>query len=272
MTLRKSHTRPDRPKKALVHEAATVGQALAFGTLGERVADKLIAKIHSDALAPGTRLPSEQAMAQHFGVSRAVMREAIALLKADGLLMTRKGSGAFICEGIPHLDPLTEQSVQSLLNLTEVRCGLEAEVAALAALRRTPGQLTQIEHALRGVEEAMALGGDGVDEDVAFHLCIAEATGNPYWAKFVQMFAPQIRLAVKVTRANEARRLDFAAQVRGEHERIVAAIAAGDATRARAAASDHMVCVAERVRLADRDFWAGSGGALARDLVRDFSN
>ncbi len=272
MTLRKSNNRSDHPGKAPAHKVATVGQALTFGTLGERVADKLVAKIHGDALAPGTRLPSEQAMAQHFGVSRTIMREAIALLKADGLLTTRKGSGAFVCEGVPQLDPLTEQSVQSLLNLTEVRCGLEAEIAALAAVRRTPGQLTQIEHALRRVEEAMALGGDGVDEDVAFHLCIAEATGNPYWAKFVQMFVPQIRLAVKVTRANEARRLDFAAQVRAEHELIVAAIAAGDPDRARAAAGDHMVCVAERVRLADRDFWAGSGGVLARDLVRDFSN
>ncbi|CDY77073.1 Transcriptional regulator PhnF [Caballeronia glathei] len=244
------------------------------GTLGERVAEKLLSKIRSDGLAAGTRLPSEHAMAVHFGVSRTVMREAIALLKSDGMLTTRKGSGAFVCKtALPHaamVDPLTEQSVQSLLNLTEVRRGLEAETAALAAVRRTPGQLAEIEHALRRVEEAMAAGGDGVEEDVQFHLRIAEATGNPYWARFVEMFAQQIRLAIKVTRANEARRMDFVAQVREEHEKIVAAIAAGDPDRARAAAGDHMMCVAERVRLADRDFWAGSGGALARDLVRNF--
>jgi GntR family transcriptional regulator, transcriptional repressor for pyruvate dehydrogenase complex len=243
------------------------------GTLGERVAEKLLAKIRSDGLAPGTRLPSEHAMAQHFGVSRTVMREAIALLKADGLLTTRKGSGAFVCQtAFPRAamgDPLTEQSVQSLLNLTEVRRGLEAEIAALAAVRRTPGQLAEIEHALRRVEDAMRSGGDGVEEDVQFHLRIAEATGNPYWAHFVEMFTQQIRLAVKVTRANEARRLDFMNQVREEHERIVAAIAAGDPDRARAAAGEHMLSVAERVRLADHDFWAGSGGALARDLVHN---
>jgi GntR family transcriptional regulator, transcriptional repressor for pyruvate dehydrogenase complex len=246
------------------------------GTLGERVAEKLLAKIRGDGLAPGTRLPSEHAMAQHFGVSRTVVREAIALLKADGLLTTRKGSGAFVCQtAFPRAamgDPMTEKSVQSLLNLTEVRRGLEAEIAALAAVRRTPGQLAEIEHALRRVEDAMRSGGDGVEEDVQFHLRIAEATGNPYWARFVEMFAQQIRLAVKVTRANEARRLDFINQVREEHERIVAAIAAGDPDRARAAAGDHMLCVAERVRLADRDFWAGSGGALARDLVRNFGD
>jgi DNA-binding FadR family transcriptional regulator len=255
-------------------DAPAFGDSFTPGTLGERVANKLLQKIRGDRLAPGTRLPSEHSMALHFGVSRTVVREAIALLKADGLLTTRKGSGAFICDGgVPHAatgDPLTEQSVQSLLNLTEVRRGLESETAALAAVRRTPAQLADIEHALRRIEEAVAAGVDGVEEDVQFHLRIAEATGNPYWVKFVEMFAQQIRLAIKVTRANEARRMDFANQVRDEHEKIVSAIAAGEPELARIAAGDHMLGVAERVRLADREFWRGKGGALARDLVRDF--
>lgn len=248
--------------------------AFDVGTLGERVAEKLLAKIRSDGLAPGTRLPSEHAMATHFGVSRTVIREAIALLKVDGLLATRRGSGTFICQtAFPRGakgDPLTEQSVQSLLNLTEVRRGLEGEIAALAAIRHTPGQLADIEHAFRRIEDAVAAGGDGVDEDVRFHLCIAEATGNPFWVRLVEMFSHQLRLAVKVTRTNEARRNDFVAQVHQEHEKIIAAIASGDPDRARAAASDHMLGVAERVRLADRAFWIGSGGVLARDLVRHF--
>ena len=247
----------------------------AAGTLGSRVADKLLQKIRADGLAPGTRLPSEQAMAEHFGVSRTVMREAIALLKAAGILNTRKGSGAFVCGaddangGTGKDDEVTAQSVQSLLNLIEVRRGLESETAALAALRRTPGQLAEIEHALRGIEEAVASGASGVEEDVRFHLSIAEATGNPYWVKFVEMFAQSMRSAVKVTRANEARRTDFSSQVRQEHEKIVAAIAAGDPDLARAAASEHMAHAAERVRLADREFWHGDGGTLARKLAQD---
>jgi GntR family transcriptional repressor for pyruvate dehydrogenase complex len=241
------------------------------GTLGSRVAEALLNKIRCDDLAPGTRLPSEQAMAQHFGVSRTVVREAIAVLKADGLLETRKGSGAFVRK--PELahaatsDRLTEQSIQSLLNLIEVRRGLESETAALAAVRRTPGQLAEMEHALRRIEEAVAAGSDGVEEDARFHLCIAEATGNPYWIRFVEMFAQPIRSAVKVTRANEARREDFSRQVLAEHEKIVSAIAAGDAELARAAAAEHMEHAAQRVRQADREFWRGSGGELARHLV-----
>jgi GntR family transcriptional repressor for pyruvate dehydrogenase complex len=245
----------------------------ATGTLGSRVAGKLRQKIHRDNLAPGTRLPSEQAMALHFGVSRSVVREAIALLKDEGMLSTRKGSGAFICqrEGpqVAMEDELTEQSIQSLLNLIEVRRGLEAEIAALAALRRTPGQLAEIEHALRRIEDAVAAGDSGVEEDVRFHLSIAEATGNPYWVKFVGMFAQPTRSAIKVTRANEARRMDFSSQVRQEHEKIVGAIAAGDPELARIAATEHMVHAAERVRQADRDFWRGDGGELARNLARD---
>jgi DNA-binding FadR family transcriptional regulator len=244
------------------------------GTLGARVAARLRQQIHHDGLASGTRLPSEQAMASHFGVSRTVLREAIALLQADGIVATRKGSGTFVCaqDGAKtgeRGDALTEQSVQSLLNLIEVRQGLEAEIAALAAVRRTPGQLADIEHALRRIEEAVAAGVDGVEEDVRLHLCIAEATGNPYWPKFVAMFADPIRSAVKVTRANEARRTDFSIEVRREHEKIVQAIADGDPQRARQAAMEHMQHAAERVRLADREFWRGDGGALARTLGRD---
>ena len=245
----------------------------AAGTLGSRVADKLLQKIRSDGLVPGTRLPSEQAMARHFGVSRTVVREAIALLKASGTLSTRKGSGAFICktdgQDAATDDLLTQQSVQSLLNLIEVRRALESETAALAAVRHTPGQLADIEHALRRIEEVVAAGGSGVEEDVRFHLAVAEATGNPYWVKFVEMFSESTRAAVKVTRANEARRADFSSQVRLEHEKIVSALVAGDPELARIAACEHMVNAAERVRLADREFWRGDGGKLARNLVRD---
>ena len=108
-----------------------------------------------------------------------------------------------------------------------------------------------------------------VTEIVNAGTVIAVATGNPYWVKFIEMFAQPARSAVKVTRANEARREDFSTQVRLEHEKIVAAIAAGDPDAARAAAAEHMLHAAERVRQADHEFWRGDGGALARHLVQD---
>lgn len=256
-----------------VPRAAVADASFPTGTLGSRVAEQLLNKIRLEDLAPGSRLPSEQAMAQHFGVSRTVIREAIALLKADGLLETRKGSGAFVrnmdAAHTLRADRMTEQSIQSLLNVIEVRRGIEAEIAALAAVRRSPGQLADIEYALRRIEEAVTAGEDGVEEDAKFHQCIAVATGNPYWVRFVEMFSQPIRSAVKVTRANEARREDFARQVQAEHEKIANAIAASDPEMARAAAKEHMEQAAHRVRLADREFWRGTGGELARRLVGD---
>jgi DNA-binding FadR family transcriptional regulator len=243
------------------------------GNLASRVAELLLNKIRSDGLEPGTKLPSEAAMARHFGVSRTVIREAIAALKGDGLLETRKGSGTYVRDVAPiraqNTDLVTESSIQSLLNLIEVRRGMEAESAALAALRRTPAQLAEIEHSLRRIEEAVAGGTDGVEEDARFHQSIAAATGNPYWVRLMEMFAQPIRSAVRVTRANEARRGDFARQVQSEHQRIVDAIAAGDPDLARAAAATHMEQAAQRVRAADREFWRGEGGEYARQLTRE---
>jgi DNA-binding FadR family transcriptional regulator len=242
----------------------------ATGSLASRVAERLLSKIRDDDLAPGTRLPSEQAMAQHFGVSRTVIREAIAILKTDGLLETRKGSGAFVCN--PDVAQtlgggrLTDESLQALLNLIEVRRGVESETAALAAVRRSPGQLAEIEYSLRRIADAVASGADGVEEDARFHRTIAAATGNPYWVRFIEMFAQPIRSAVKVTRANEARRGDFTSQVMAEHAKIVAAIAAGDPDAARAAAAEHMEHAAQRLRSADLEFWRGEGGEYARHL------
>ncbi len=241
------------------------------GSLASRVAALLRRKIRD--LAPGTRLPSEKAMATHFGVSRTVTRESIALLRADGLLETRKGSGTYLLDQMVADDTasnrLTDGSIQALLNLIEVRRSFEAETARLAAIRRSPGQLAEIQHSLRRLAEAVAVGADGVDEDARFHRSIAAATGNTYWVRFSDMFAHQIHTAVTVTRAND-RRENLVRRVMREHQKIHDAIAAGDAAAAQEAAAEHMVRAAERVRAADLDFWQNEGGLVIRGIEDGF--
>jgi len=249
----------------------TIHEPIPSGSLSQRVARILSEKIRDNVLATGMRLPSENSMAQHFEVSRTVIREAIASLKAEGLVETRQGSGAFVRKPTAlaslHVDALTRESVRSLLDLIEVRRGVEGETAALAAARRSAKQLAEIKRTLSLIEKAVAAGRDGVEEDFQFHLSIAAATGNPQWTKLVGLFSQQLRTAVKVTRANEARRAEFAQQVRNEHQEILTAIAAQDAGRARAAATAHMEHAASRVTAADRDFWHSEGGEFARNLV-----
>lgn len=251
--------------------AAELGTGLAGGaSLSKRVAAVLQDKISSGNFTPGTRLPTEAEMSKHFGVSRTVIREAIASLRAAGLVETRQGLGAFVRrpgnDGPFHSDPLTSRSITDLLGLIEVRRGMEAEVAALAAARHSDEQLAEIRRAKAEIDREVAAGGDGVEADVRFHLAIARATGNQYWVKLGEMFSHQLQAAVKVTRANEARRRDFAEAVRTEHDRIVEAIARRDAEAARAAAAEHMVQAARRVSAADQDFWSREGGEYARGL------
>lgn len=249
----------------------SLGAASAGQNLSGRVAAVLLEKIREGGFAPGSRLPTEHVMAQRFGVSRTVIREAIIALKSEGVVETRQGSGAFVrqpgAKSVFNVDPLARESAQQLLLIIEMRRAIDAEIAALAAARRNQQQIDAIRRTLQDIDEAVAAGRDGVHEDVQFHLSIARATGNPYWTKLVEMFAPQLHAAITVTRANEARRKDFKQAARVEHHRILDAIIAGDPIAARAAAAGHMEGASERVESADQEFWAAEGKEHARRLV-----
>jgi GntR family transcriptional repressor for pyruvate dehydrogenase complex len=249
------------------------GELLAGATLSSRVARILREKIVANELEEGTRLPTEQAMSRHFGVSRTVIREAMASLKRDGLVETRQGSGSFVRKPVRELnfqfDAEIEQSVHAVLHLIELRRSIESEVAALAAQRRNAQQLEQIRAAFDAFRQALETGGDGIAEDVIFHLSIARATGNPYWVRLIDSYANQIAPGTRVTRASEAKRKDYAQQLLSEHHAIVSAIDKGDADEARMSAIRHMDRAALCITEADRDFWRGEGGLFARALQQD---
>lgn len=234
----------------------------------ERIAGILRARITTHELAVGARLPSENSMASHFGVSRAVVREAIARLKVEGLIETLQGSGAYVRsprgEGEAQIDGLTRASVESLLDLIEVRRVTEGEMAARAATHRTEQQMAAIDTALKAIDTATEAGQSGVAEDQAFHACIASASGNVYWRKLVDAFARHVHVAISVTRGNEALRHDFAQQVAEEHRDVRDAIAARDPDRARSAAMRHMEMSAQRTLNADRDFWRTAGARVTK--------
>ena len=242
--------------------------------LSEQLSEALALSIREGKLAPGHRLPTESALVQRFGVSRTVVREALSRLKTLGLVESRQGSGAFVKNSaLPsateHLALAPDGSLDAVMQMVEVRRALEAESAALAAARRSPQELEQIKAAIDALERAVAEGGDGVAEDVAFHAAIARAARNPYLLATLTYLSRFLIDATRVTRANEATRADFAQQVRDEHAAIVRAIEAQDGVAARLAGATHMVNAAERIGRADPGFWAQRGRALADKLRAD---
>ncbi|WP_093020449.1 FadR/GntR family transcriptional regulator [Variovorax sp. OV700] len=246
-------------------------QSIAPGArLADQVADALAAEVRSGRLSEGDRLPTEAALAEQFGVSRTVVREAVSRLKSLGLLDSRQGSGVYVrAAGV---EPLRFEmphvaSREAVVQMVELRRALEAEVAALAAERRTPEDVRRIQEAIEALHAAVAAGGNGADEDVRFHRAIAEAARNPFLIGTLQYLRQFLHGATRVTRANEARRADFAREVAQEHARIVEAIEAGDPLRAREAAKSHMDNAIRRIEQADPAFWQQEGAQLARPLV-----
>ena len=200
--------------------------------LSDRLALRLVAQIESGALRPGDRLPTEQQLAVAHGVSRTVVREAVSRLKSMGLLVSRQGSGVFVAQTPTNqplaFDPTVLDSVQAVVHVVEVRRVLEGEIAALAAERATRAQIASLRRALKAIDAAVAAGHDGVAEDLAFHRVIGESSGNPQFRLLLGFLEQYLREGMRITRGNEARRLDFMEAVQHEHRAIVEAIAARD--------------------------------------------
>jgi len=238
--------------------------------LAEQVAGTLETEIRAGRLQVGEKLPTEAVLVEQFQVSRTVIREAISRLKSLGLVDSRQGSGVYVQN--PGIEPLSFDRVPSasreaVIHIVEVRRALEAEVAELAAERRSEADVLAIRSALQALADAVADGRDGAEEDVHFHRAIARASGNPFMIRTLDYLARFLRGATRVTRANEARREDFSEAVKQEHQQIVQAIAAGDPAGARAAAAEHMKNAVLRIRQADPLFWQQDGTRLARPLV-----
>ena len=242
-------------------------------SLSERLARELETAIRKGKLATGQKLPTENALDEKYGVSRTVVREAFSRLKTLGLIETRQGSGAFV-KALPaaesgKLKLILDGSVDAVLQVVEVRRALEAESAALAAERKTTKSIQKIKQAMRALDQAVAHGGDGVSEDVAFHASIEQAAGNPFLIDTLAILNQFLENATRVTRANEATRQDLGDDVRDEHLAIFQAIEAGDAKAARQAGTKHMLNAAKRISKADPAFWTSQGLELAHRLRAD---
>ncbi len=214
--------------------------------LSRRLFEQLAEQIKSGRFAPGARLPTEQALTRAARVSRTVVREAVAALRAEGLVVTRQGVGAFVSaepQRAPfRIEPERMQSLDDILAVMELRLGVEIESAGLAAERASKAQHRTILNALDGIEEASAAGRSAVDEDLAFHRAIAEATGNAEFPRFLQFLGRHVipRRTVSGLPERMGGERAYLALIQQEHRRIYQAIEAGDARGAREAMRRHL--------------------------------
>lgn len=251
--------------------ATPFSPVVAGARLADQVADQLAAGIRAGQLGAGEKLPTEARLVQEFQVSRTVVREAISRLKSLGLVDSRQGSGVYVSARKRYtpldFDERHSGSQAAVVQMAEVRRGLEAEAAALAAERRSSADLRRMKQAVAALERVVRAGADGVEEDLDFHRAIAHASHNPFLIGTLDYLAQFMRGAIGVTRANESRRADFAAQVRSEHAAVLEAIEAGEPARARQAAARHMNNAIRRIENADPAFWQEEGALLAKPLV-----
>jgi GntR family transcriptional repressor for pyruvate dehydrogenase complex len=215
--------------KRLPQRTALVGQ----------VVEQLRSRILSRATDVGAELPPEGTLVEAFGVSRTVIREAMQVLRSQGLVEVSQGRRPRVKSpdpqvAIDHLDALLQRSDGSLLDLVEARRPLESEIAFLAAQRATPSQMEEMARAITELRLAANLD-EQIDADMRFHELLAKASGNLLFHMLLSAIWGLFRQSV----ARTTRRAG-AAVAADSHQRILDAVRRRNAGAARQAMLDHM--------------------------------
>jgi GntR family transcriptional repressor for pyruvate dehydrogenase complex len=210
--------------------------------LHEQIADSIEQVVAREQLGPGTQLPPERELAEMLGVSRPTVREALRLLQERGLVRMRVGSGTFVtdvpassvADSIERFLVFGSCSYEELLTARRI---LEPDMAALAAERATPEDLTRLGELVEAIETACASNDveNYADVDASFHEALASATHNRLIVaiahSFERVMREWIRAVTEVLVAEEGAR---------SHRLVYDALLAGDADRAREAMLIHM--------------------------------
>ena len=216
-------------------------------SLTEKVIASLRQEIESGQREPGSKLPTEPVLTQTFGVSRTVIREAIAALKADGLLEPRQGAGVFVLS--PELRnsdasifAVDYAQISDVLEVLELRMAVEIEAAGLACTRSSAAQQAKIYEAMQKMEDAATRGDATELADFEFHSAIAAATNNRRYAEFLQHLGdktiPRAQLRRRPPEVEDQK--NYLQMILGEHRGIYDAIAARDEDSARKAMRTHL--------------------------------
>ena len=212
----------------------------------EKPADKIIDQIRylitSGELKPGDKLPPERKLSDKFGVSRSAVREAIQKLEFYGILKTLPQSGTVVAGmGLKALEGLITNVLRlepsDFTSLVETRVILEVNAAKFAAERRTDNDIIAISNALHEYETKIYKGEAAVEEDLLFHLKIAEASKNAALKSFMLIIIPDIIKNFVDLKVCEDGRFNKTVE---EHQEIMQHIINQDSEKAGVAMSNHL--------------------------------
>lgn len=225
-------------------------------TLTDQAVELLESLILDQALPPGALLPSQGALAEQFGVSRLVIREATRTLEARGLLQTAQGKRLVVAALSPAalshlLDLAIRRGSDALLDLIDVRLAIEVHAARLAAERSTDDDLEGLEAAIVAMER-LPTGDPGplVRVDLDFHFGLVRAARNNLLRLLVEALAEPLRASrIQSFRGlrNRGLGVDF---VVAAHRAILDALRARDPEGAAQAMSEHLRQTLEDLRAA----------------------
>ena len=209
--------------------------------LPDEIAQNIFAAIDSGGLQPGDQLPTEQSLSKQFGVARTVIREAISLLKHDGVIRARQGVGAFVNEAFDR-------------SAFQLRTGVQADAAALAATQRSADHLATMQEWLTQMAQAMQTGQHALEQrlnaESAFYRVVNEASGNDYYVQFIGIIEARIDENLRSVALKNVKASEWGDKIVAEHSKVFEAVRDQDADRARQAARAHFENAA--TRLADR--------------------
>lgn len=211
---------------------------------------RIFETIVAGEFAVNARLPSETELAVRFGASRPVVREALARLRDDGIIVSRQGSGSYVKRrpDVAVLRFTPGGSIDDVQRCFEFRHAIEGGAAALAAERWEDADLAEIRAAFAALEVAIRNNELGVEPDERFHLAIAKATHNPYYVSMQSSLQPHIRFGMNLTRnLSMLRKAERVLAVQDEHRVILDAIVARDPQAARRAMEEHIANARRRM-------------------------
>jgi DNA-binding FadR family transcriptional regulator len=222
--------------------------------LGVAVVHDLVEAIVKGDAAPGSALPPEEKLAQHFAVSRTVIRESVKRVEEKGLITVAPGRGTIVQPKTSWnvLDPVVlavmlenDSSLGVLDEIAVIRASLEGSMSAAMAGARTEDQLAQVTEALQRMEDSVEDPEIFPEADLDFHFLVMTLSGNELASSITKILFSRARQSARFV-GNQS--TDAFHQTLEEHRRVHDAIAAGDPAEAEAAMRAHILDAWQRRR------------------------